>query len=301
MKKINLLFGITLIILLLLGINSSTLATDLDQILNYVVTVDPRMNDGTLDITYEFTWKVLDSTSEGPLSWVQIGTPNEHFDNVKAVTNNIKSIKKYNGSYVRIDFKKSYEAGEEITFKYSIHQLYVHGASNSKCTYKFTPAWFTNIKVDNLKIKWNADEVVKHDAISKEDNYLVWSRKNLAKGEKLTANVEYDILSLGNLKNYSKSSSSDISGSVGFFVVIIIILSLISSISGGGYGGGRGFYGGYRSGYRSSGCVRSSCACACACARSCACACAGSGRAGCSKKDFYGTKLTKKKLEKVLK
>ena len=34
---------------------------------------------------------------------------------------------------------------------------------------------------------------------------------------------------------------------------------------------------------------------------SCACACAGSGRAGCSKKDFYGTNLTTKKLKKVLK
>lgn len=46
-------------------------------------------------------------------------------------------------------------------------------------------------------------------------------------------------------------------------------------------------------------CVHSSCVSSCA--SSCACACAGSGRAGCSKKDFYGTKINKNKLKKVLK
>lgn len=48
--------------------------------------------------------------------------------------------------------------------------------------------------------------------------------------------------------------------------------------------------------YHSS-CV-SYCACVSHCA--CACACAGSGRAGCSKKDFYGTKIQAQKLLKVL-
>ena len=51
-------------------------AADLDEIVNYEVIVEPRMNDGTLDITYQITWKVLDSSTEGPLEWVQIGTPN---------------------------------------------------------------------------------------------------------------------------------------------------------------------------------------------------------------------------------
>lgn len=33
----------------------------------------------------------------------------------------------------------------------------------------------------------------------------------------------------------------------------------------------------------------------------CACACAGGGRAGCSKKDFYGTKLTTMVIREALK
>ena len=52
-----------------------------------------------------------------------------------------------------------------------------------------------------------------------------------------------------------------------------------------------------RSGGGSS-CAHSSCACACAsCACACACACAGGGRAGCTTKDFYNTKLKLKQLE----
>lgn len=297
MKKINLISSFLIVVLILFGLKSNVFAVDLDQILNYVVTVDPRMNDGTLDITYEITWKVLDSTSEGPLSWIKIGTPNEYFDDATALSKNIKSINR-NGAYVRIDFKDEYEAGEEVKFKYSIHQSYVHGVSGSRCTYSFTPAWFTDIKVDNLKIKWNASDVEEHDATSKDGNYLVWNRGNLAKGEKLTAHVEYEKMAFGNLKTYSKSNNYDSysSGSaIGIYVLIIVFFTIIACISGGGgYGSHRGFYGGYRSG----GCVRSSCACACA--RSCACACAGSGRAGCSKKDFYGTKLSKKKIEKAL-
>jgi len=93
------------IFMLLLSINNNTYAADLDRILNYEVTVDPRMNDGTLDIIYEITWKVLDSTTEGPLEWVQIGTANSNFDNPTALSKNIRSITNYNGSYVKIVFK----------------------------------------------------------------------------------------------------------------------------------------------------------------------------------------------------
>lgn len=45
-------------------------------------------------------------------------------------------------------------------------------------------------------------------------------------------------------------------------------------------------------------CVSSNCASSCA--SSCACACAGSGRAGCSRKNFYGTKIDCDKLKRVL-
>lgn len=282
-------------------------ATDLDEILNYEVVVEPRMNDGSLDITYKVTWKVLDSTTEGPLEWVQIGTPNENFDNATALSENIKSIYQYNGSYVKIVFDRKYYAGEQITFKYKIHQSYMYELSGGKCKYSFTPAWFTDAKINNMTIKWNMDSVKSSDAQLEEDNYLVWKKSNLAKGEKLNVNIKYDKDAFGYLdenkqnRNNMGSSNEFIIYAIAVCTIVIILISIvIVAHGGGGYYGHGGFYGGHHGG----GCV-SSCACACArssCARSsCACACAGSGRAGCSKKDFYGTKISSDKLKKVLK
>ena len=304
MKKRYILFSLIFIIFAILAINTKSQAADLDRITNYVVTVEPRMNDGTLDITYEITWKVLDSTIEGPLEWVKIGTPNSKFDQVRALSNNISKISPYNGDYVQITFDRKYYAGEEITFRYSIHQSYMYKISWGNCNYEFTPAWFTNARVDNLTIKWNKDKVKKSNSKKKEDNYLVWNRKDMSKGEKVTATVKYKQSAFGELSTYKQSSSNGTSG-FGIFIIILVVILIFGAFfgGGGGYYGHRGFYGGhgYYGGYH-GGCVRSSCACAhSSCASSCACACAGSGRAGCSKKDFYGTNLTTKKVKKAIK
>lgn len=133
-----------------------------------------------------------------------------------------------------------------------------------------------------MTVKWNMDGVKFSNAKSKEDNYLVWTKTNMAKGEKIKINVKYNKDAFGYLseykqsKNFSNSSSSY--NSVTFFIVMIIIIVVIISLfgGGGGYYGHRGFYGGYHHhrGYY--------------------------GRAGCSKKDFYGTKINKNKLKRVL-
>lgn len=102
MKKKYILLVLLFLIGIILIFNTKSYSADLDEIINYIVTVDPRMNDGTLDITYEITWKVLDSSKEGPLRWVQIGTPNSNFDNPTALTNNIQSISRYNCIYFMI-------------------------------------------------------------------------------------------------------------------------------------------------------------------------------------------------------
>ena len=182
-----------------------------------------------------------------------------------------------------------------------------------KCKYSFTPAWFTDMKIDNMKVKWNKDQVKSDNTSKKEDNYLVWKKTNMDKGEKITVKVQYNKTAFGYLDTYKQYKASNnsygssvVDGSsilVIFFIIFIVVY--LSLIGGGGYYRHRGFYGGYYGGgYYRGGCVRSSCACACArssCASSCACACAGSGRAGCSKKDFYGTKINKKKLRAAFK
>lgn len=43
---------------------------DMDYIRSYVVTVDPR-EDGSVDITYDIDWQVIDGDKTDYLSWVK--------------------------------------------------------------------------------------------------------------------------------------------------------------------------------------------------------------------------------------
>lgn len=323
MKIKKIIFSLVLFISLILLCNICS-AKDLDFIKDYTITVDPR-NDGSLNMNYHIEWEVLDSTSAGPLTWVKIGIPNANVDTIQAISSNIKSIKYYkmNGDYVRIDFKNSYQEGDIVSFDFQIHQSFMYDIDSKGATYSFTPGWFDDVKVGQITILWNADKV-KSSTCSEinSDNYLVWS-KSLRKGEKLTAKVIYDSRAFN--FNYDKqniaatitqpysnsNSNSNYAVIFIFFIVLVVVLSSAFSNTGYRSHGGYGYYNSdpglgyirhrnrtssYDRSIRSSS-SHSSCVSSCACA----CACAGGGRAGCSKKDFYGTKISTQKLNKILK
>lgn len=285
----------------------------LDEIQLYDITVDMR-NDGTMDIKYHVEWKVLDDTSEGPLTWVKIGIPNKHVDEVTALSSNIKSIKDHNNGsndvYVRIDLDREYKAGEVVVFDFSIHQshMYVIDKEDHLLRYSFTPGWFDEIEVKNVTIKWNNFNVIKSNASDNGTDYLVWN-SSLSFGEKINASVSYnlDAFNTNEDEQYVENEDSG-SGLLIIFAVIIVIIIIVAIIviacgDDDDYDNHSGLGG--SSSYRShtyihthhSSCV-SRCACVSHCA--CACACAGGGRAGCSKKDFYGTKVSSDMVIKVL-
>lgn len=312
-NKKSIIFSIIIFFAILL-LSNVCMAKDLDIINDYSITVDPRL-DGTLDISYNIKWEVLDSTSEGPLTWVKIGIPNSHVDSIRATSSNIKSIRYYSdgGDYVRIDFTKEYNAGEIVDFGFSLHQSYMYTLSGSKCVYNFTPGWFGTLKVKNIDVYWNSDKVLSSTSKkTNSDNYLVWSG-SLGKGGKLKTQVTYDIntFNVDTNKQYQETSTTrNSSSSVDSMVILLYIIifisvfaSLLTPFAGYGYRrhGGYGYRSyGHRHSYdrsiRSSSSYRSSCVSSCACA----CACAGGGRAGCSKKDLYGTNLTTKNIAKAL-
>lgn len=299
MKK-KLLISLILIFALFLGISISSYAKELDEIQDYEIKVDVR-DDGTLDMVYHIEWKVLDSTSEGPLEWVKIGIPNRKIDEIRALSDTIKSIKLYesSGTYIRVDFDREYLANEVINFDFSFHQSYMYTINGNKCTYSFTPGWFNDIRVKNLTIKWNSNKQIYNNSnSSKNEEYLVWNY-SLAKGEKVTAKIEYNSNAFSLDENKQFKNANTINRSVFnfiFYIVFtIIVISFILSLAkprsyyvGRGYGMTPHIH--HHHNHHGS---RGGCACASSCASSCACACAcaGGGRAGCSKKDFYGTNL----------
>ena len=56
-------------------------AANLDEIEKYFITVRLQP-DGSADIDYDIHWKVLDSTTAGPLEWVKVGVPNNNIEPV---------------------------------------------------------------------------------------------------------------------------------------------------------------------------------------------------------------------------
>lgn len=127
----------------------------LDEIQQYNLTVNMR-NDGTMDIQYHIEWKVLDDTSEGPLTWVKVGIPNDKVDEITALSDNIDKIDYYEEgrlTYVKIDFDREYKENEIITFDFSIHQSYMYTIDKEDhlLRYSFTPGWFDEAEVKVLQ------------------------------------------------------------------------------------------------------------------------------------------------------
>jgi len=308
MKKITKIIPIILLFLFFIFIVPSHVnaSAPLDEIRNYNIKVNMR-TDGTMDIRYQIEWKVLDDTSEGPLSWVKIGNPNKHVDEITALSENIKEIKYSNdgGSYIRIDLDREYHKDEVIILDYTIHQsyMYILEKDNHICRYSFTPGWFEEIEIKKITIKWKDENVIESNSQTSDDGYLIWT-SSLGMGERLNASVKYNLDTFTTNENEQYTEDS---GSSGAKVLVIVLLSLLglfllicllAYIFGDDYDSHGGFGG--RSSthiHTHSSCVTSSCVSSCACA----CACAGGGRAGCTKKDFYQTNLKSNDIKEVLK
>ena len=112
----------------------------LDEIEDYEIKIKPA-SDGSLYMTYHIAWKVLDDESEGALTWVKIGIPNEYVEDVRPLSDSVKSAKykSYDGGdYVRVDLDREYYAGEVVDIDFSIHQHHMYETAGQWRTYNFT-------------------------------------------------------------------------------------------------------------------------------------------------------------------
>lgn len=331
MKKI--LVFITLLLSIIVTTSSKNLKAygDLDYIHEYIVQVNPR-KDGTLDLQVYLKWEVIDSSSEGPLSWIRVGVPNCYVDEFRILSSSISKIDYMydaGASVIRVDLNRNYHAGEIVEIKYAFHLSRMYHLSSDLCVFDYSPGWFDEIKVGKMKVYWNKDNVIRSNTNKSNDEYLIWEYTNLNYKETIKVNVTYNQSSFVNLSEELQYTDQAMTNTmkiiaaviVTLIIAFIITIIVIAYLRRDPYLEHRGFCTSYRwyhfhhhhryrpnsgvnkkghvivnptsisSGSHSSG---SSCACACACA------CAGGGRAGCSRKDFYNTKIdTDKIIEKL--
>ena len=217
---------------------------DLDEILDYRITVDVNA-DATCTMVYHVDWKVLDSTSDGPLSWVKIGIPNKHYVSMEPLSDTIKSISysSSGGSYVRVDLDRNYHAGEVASFDFKLVQDYMYqvGRDNQgEAVYEFTPGWFDDIKVDNLQVRWNGDKVERIAPAALQDGgYYTWNA-SLRKGQRFTVTVGYpdnafqfDVdktLNGGSTQSDSDDSEDFFFGLIGLAIFGVMIWGFVSFV-----------------------------------------------------------------------
>ena len=257
MKKTKLLFLCALCVLMLLPLmRLNAKAQALDEILLYEVTVDVN-EDATLSIEYHIDWKVLDSTSEGPLEWATIGIPSGNYLSMTPLSSAVREISYSSdgGSFARIDLDRSYYAGEVADIRFMLVQDYMYEVdrlTEGETVYCFTPGWFPDIQVDQLIVKWRSDKVksLSSGSILESDGYYTW-RTRLNPGNHLDISVTYpnDAYAFDTSKTIavverSGSGSDSSSAILGWVFIIIIVLIIIVRRRKKRYSGTAGFSGG---------------------------------------------------------
>lgn len=188
--------------ILLFAVKTNTVfAKPLDEIQLYAITADV-LDDATVDLTYEIAWEVLDSDSEGPLEWVQIGLPNSHCNEIVALSDTVSSIKTKNssGTYAVVYFDRKYYKGEVVNFSFKVNMDYMYQVypEENVAEYTFTPGWFDGITVDQFILRWNSDKVNKFEPAGclMDGGYHVWTA-SLNPGEKFTIEMSYPLDAYG--------------------------------------------------------------------------------------------------------
>lgn len=120
MKKI---FCVLMILLAIIFVSENkayagTLFNDYIVVNECNVTVDIPRSDASLNMKYEFVIEV----GRGEFSYFSISLQNSKFDELKALSSNIKSIKRIEGNIVGIYLDRKYNKGEKVYFSFKVHQ-----------------------------------------------------------------------------------------------------------------------------------------------------------------------------------
>lgn len=237
--KLILLRGIVLAALVIFAagaVSVGAYAAPLDEILAYEINAEVNQ-DATVTLTYHIEWKVLDSDSEGPLSWVRVGIPNSHYGEVLGLTDNIKSIgyDSDGGSYMRIDFDREYYEDEVVVFEFSVVQDYMYQVDKLEegyTVYAFTPGWFDDIAIDSMTVRWKADKAYSWtpDCLNLMGN-LVWMETNMSPGEKSTFTVTYPNDAYGFDLSKQIEEGDSTSGEDWLYIIIGLVFSVVFPIA----------------------------------------------------------------------
>ena len=243
---------------------------DMDYIRSYVVTVDPR-EDGSVDITYDIDWQVIDGDKTDYLSWVKIGLANSSVDELTPLTDTISDLQYTSdgGSYAKVVFRHRYYApdvaaangGESsVHFAFSVHQSHLFTKNDDgTANFAFTPGWFDDLSIENMQVRWHNYDGFVADNTGVDGDYLTWDFGAMGHGQQAMVHVTVPVTNAAAfdpgaaMTTDDYDSGEDLDEIIGMLVTLVVVLLAIAIIIvaiasqspewGGGFGGGGGFFG----------------------------------------------------------
>ena len=240
---------------------------DMDYIRSYVVTVDPR-EDGSVDITYDIDWQVIDGDKTDYLSWVKIGLANSSVDELTPLTDTISDLQYTSdgGSYAKVVFRHRYYApdvaaangGESsVHFAFSVHQSHLFTKNDDgTANFAFAPGWFDDLSVENMQVRWHNYDGFVADNTGVDGDYLTWDFGAMGHGQQAMVHVTVPVTNAAAfdpgaaMTTDDYDSGEDLDEIIGMLVTLVVVLLAIAIIIiaiasqspewGGGFGGGGG-------------------------------------------------------------
>ena len=239
---------------------------DLDYIPDYFVTVDLR-EDGSADIVYDITWQVIGGDQTDYLSWVKIGLPNAHAEDLTPLTDTISDLQYTGdgGSYAKVVFARRYYSPEvaaqnggesRVRFAFSVHQNHLFTLNDDgTATFEFTPGWFDDLVVEHMQVRWRSGDGFVADNSSEEDGYLIWEFGPMGHGQSANIHVTVPVTTAETFDPDAQLTAADyddggmtademlgiltvVIGLLIFAAALIIIVGSMTPDWGGGFGSG---------------------------------------------------------------
>ena len=239
---------------------------DLDYIPDYFVTVDLR-EDGSADIVYDITWQVIGGDQTDYLSWVKIGLPNAHAEDLTPLTDTISDLQYTGdgGSYAKVVFARRYYSPEvaaqnggesRVRFAFSVHQNHLFTLNDDgTATFEFTPGWFDDLVVEHMQVRWRSGDGFVADNSSEEDGYLIWEFGPMGHGQSANIHVTVPVTTAETFDPDAQLTAADyddggmtademlgiltvVIGLLIFAAALIIVFGSMTPDWGGGFGSG---------------------------------------------------------------
>ena len=236
---------------------------DLDYIPDYFVTVDLR----AADIVYDITWQVIGGDQTDYLSWVKIGLPNAHAEDLTPLTDTISDLQYTGdgGSYAKVVFARRYYSPEvavqnggesRVRFAFSVHQSHLFTLNDDgTATFEFTPGWFDDLVVEHMQVRWRSGDGFVADNSSEEDGYLIWEFGPMGHGQSANIHVTVPVTTAETFDPDAQLTAADyddggmtadevigiltvVIGLLIFAAALIIIVGSMTPDWGGGFGSG---------------------------------------------------------------